>query len=151
MFALTQIVNSAIASLIVGLLFWGTSPYWWKWLQNYALSEGFRKATPLGIILLISVPLVLLVIFKPPSGLLEIFKPSQKTFKLVNPNMSNEEIKKNSSECEMKAIEVSTQIKGSGLSAEMERVRVFHRYKRLCLSNRGIELVPDNSEEVKLE
>ena len=149
MFDLTQIVNGAIASLIVGLLFWGTSPYWWKWLQNFAVSEGFRKATPLGIILVISALLVSLVLFKPPSGLLEIFKPSQKTLKLVNPNMSIEEIKKNSIECEMKAIEVSTQIKGSGLRAVMERDRVFYKYKRLCLSNRGIELVSDNNEEVK--
>lgn len=149
MFDLGQIVNSAIASLIVGLLFWGTSPYWWQWFEKLPWAEGFRKATPLIIMLVIFALLVWLVLVKPPSGLLEILKPSQKSFTLVNPNMTNEEIKKHSSECAMKAIEISTQITGSTLSAELERDRVFEKYKRLCLSNRGIELVPSNTEKVE--
>ena len=142
MFDMSSVVNSMIGSLIIGLLFLGTSPFWWKILRKLCTYKKIRTVVPVVTI----VAVIALVM-----GLSLAFAPAKESYKLVNPSMTEEKISEVALECEMKAMEVTSQMGGLTRRARDERSYTFHRYRNMCLSQNGIELVPVNEKESERE
>lgn len=134
-----QIVNSAIASLVIALLFLGSAPFWWKKIKPLLVAERLREKV-MPLIPVVVLGLAIWAISSPSS------QPPLK-LKPANPNMTEQEIHSILNKCEMKAIEVATQLQGTTVSAQMERDSKQARYYKLCLSENGIELVPDTGQE----
>lgn len=135
-----QIASSVIGSLLAGLVLLSAVPVWWRKIKNVNLSEDTRFMIRKISWSLASVSIIGIVI-----AIFIAFRPEEPTYRLTHPDMTDEQIEQNSIECEMKALELLAQMQGERNT--IIRMRVYKKYYRLCLADKGIKEVPSTEIE----
>ena len=116
------LVSSVLGSLVAGGLLLTAKPFWWKWVNNEAVSKGIKAWFPFAVLLFLLIGSV--------SYLNYINRSHIPPF---HPSLTEEEAAAARSECMMKALEATAAIDIYG------RDRAAAQYYGACLASKGFE------------
>lgn len=131
---LSTILNSALGSIIVGLLFLSSAPVWWTWLKLGDTTKLRKKVQSLTVFA------VLLGVLVPSGAVLDYFERT--SIPPHHPTLTDKEAALAFSECEMKSVEAT-----SVIISRSDRTAARHGYRAACLLSKGFEWAPREEEE----
>ena len=129
MIDLPTIVSSALGTAVVGILLLTSAPLWWRWLKRVELAGLRKNLIPMAVF---AVLIGILAVMIEVDGCMET-----ESIPSYHPTFTEEEIGKAFSECQMKSIEVTSEIKGRS-----SRTVARRNYRRACLWEKGFRFSP---------